>query len=98
MKIYQDPLINAGARVMTTFFLFFVFSKNSHNELDLKPKTLNVELAQNIIIPNICVKLYKNPSTNVGARVMINGEHVYVKYVRYVRIFIQDRPYIPSPL
>ena len=39
---------------------------------------MKVELAQNIIIPNICVKLYENPSINVGARVMIKGEHMYV--------------------
>ena len=34
------------------------FSKNSHSDLDLEPWTLNDELARDIIIPNICVKLY----------------------------------------
>ena len=41
------------------------FSKNSHSELDLKPSTLEVKLALNIIIFNICVKLHQNPSINV---------------------------------
>ena len=31
------------------------FSKNSHNDLDLDPSTLTVELAQDII-PSICMK------------------------------------------
>ena len=34
------------------------FSKNSHSDLDLEPRILEVELAQDIIKPNICVKLY----------------------------------------
>ena len=33
-------------------------SKNSHSDLDLEPKTLKIELAWDIIIPNICVKVY----------------------------------------
>ena len=32
------------------------------------PKTLKEKLAPDIIIPNICVKLYKNRWLNVGAR------------------------------
>ena len=34
------------------------FSKNSHSDLDLEPRTLDVELVQDIIKSNICVKLY----------------------------------------
>ena len=34
------------------------FSKNSQSDLDLEPRTLEVELAQDIIKPNFCVKLY----------------------------------------
>ena len=37
-----------------TFFL----SKNSYSDLDLEPRTQEVEFACDIIIPNICVKLY----------------------------------------
>ena len=33
-------------------------AKNSHSDLNLKPRTLEVELAWDIIIPNICVKLH----------------------------------------
>ena len=32
------------------------FSKNSHSDLDLEPRTLKVKFAGDIIIPNICVK------------------------------------------
>ena len=68
VKIYQDPLINAEARVMTRFFLFvFFFSKNSHNCLDLEPSKLKVEFAWE---PNNCVKIYQNPLNNAGARAM----------------------------
>ena len=34
------------------------FSKNSHSDLDLEPRTLEVELAQDFIILDIYVKLY----------------------------------------
>ena len=34
------------------------FSKHSHSYLDLEPSNLKVELAQDIIIPNNCVKIY----------------------------------------
>ena len=44
------------------------FSKNSHRDLDLEPRTLDVEPVQDIIKSNICVKLYKNPSIYAGAR------------------------------
>ena len=33
-------------------------SKNSHSDLDLEPRTLKIEFAWGIIIPNICVKLH----------------------------------------
>ena len=33
-------------------------TKNSHSDLDLEPRTLDVELVQDIIKSNICVKLY----------------------------------------
>ena len=46
------------------------FSKNSYSDLDLESKTPKVKLAQDIIIPNICVKSYYNPSKNVGAKAM----------------------------
>ena len=32
------------------------FSKNSHCDLDLGPRTLKLELVQDIVILNICVK------------------------------------------
>ena len=54
VKIYQNPLINAGAKAMTKFF----FPKNSHSYLNLEPSNLKAEYAQDIIIPNIYVKLY----------------------------------------
>ena len=34
------------------------FSKNSHSDLDLKPRTLKVKLARDIIKSNIYMKLY----------------------------------------
>ena len=34
------------------------FSKNSHSDLDLESRILEVELAQDIIKPNIYMKLY----------------------------------------
>ena len=46
------------------------FSKNSHSDLEPEPRTLKVELAWDIIIPNICVKEYYNPSLNAGTRAM----------------------------
>ena len=52
--------------------------KNSQSDLDLEPRTLKVEFARDIIIPNICVKLYEKPSINVGARAMTKGGHTYV--------------------
>ena len=48
----------------------FFFSKSRHSDLDLEPSTLNFDLARDIIIPNICVKLYQNPLINVGVRAM----------------------------
>ena len=43
---------------MQALELWQSFSKNSHSDLDLEPKTLRVQLAPDIIKPNICVKLY----------------------------------------
>ena len=43
------------ATAMTKFF-----SKNSHNYLDLEPSSLKVELARDIIIPNIYVVISKS--------------------------------------
>ena len=51
-------------------FLFFFFLKNSQSYIDLEPINLKVELARDIIIPNIYVKLYWNPLINVGTRAM----------------------------
>ena len=45
---------------MTKFFLKLT------SDLDLEPRILKAELARDIVIPNICVKL----SINVGSRVM----------------------------
>ena len=50
-EVILNPLINVGTSAMTVFF------KNSHNDLDLDYSTLKAELAWDIIIPNICVKL-----------------------------------------
>ena len=36
----------------------------------VKPSILKIDLAWDVIIPNICVKLYWNPSMNVGTRAM----------------------------
>ena len=46
------------------------FSENSHSDLDHEPRTLKVNLAQDIFISNICVKSYQNPTINVGASAM----------------------------
>ena len=46
------------------------FSKNSHCDLDLGPRILKLELVQDIVILNICVKLSQNRLINKGARVM----------------------------
>ena len=46
------------------------FSKISHCDLDLGPRTLKVKCFQDIVILNICVKLNQNRSINNGARVM----------------------------
>ena len=60
--------------MMTKFF-----SKNSHCHLDLDPITLKRELIRGIVMPNTCVKLYQNCIINESARVMIKGEHTYVR-------------------
>ena len=46
------------------------FSKNSHCDLDLGPRTLKLEIVQDIVILNICVKKNQNRLINKGARVM----------------------------
>ena len=49
---------------MTKFF----FSKNSHCDLNLDPMTLNRKLIRGIVIPNTCMKLYRNWLINKGIR------------------------------
>ena len=49
---------------MTKFFLKIT------NGFDLEPRTLKVEPARDVVIPNICAKLHYNPSINVGASAM----------------------------
>ena len=44
------------------------FSKNSHSDHDLKPRPLKVELARDIVIRYIYVKILYNPLTSVGTR------------------------------
>ena len=46
------------------------FPKNSHCDLDLGPRMLKLELVQDIVILNICVKYNQNRLINKGARVM----------------------------
>ena len=51
------------------------FYSSSHSYLDLKPSDLKVELARDIIIPSIYIKLYKNPLVlviNLGTRAMLD--------------------------
>ena len=45
-------------------------SENSHFDLDLGPRTLKLQLIQDIVILNICVKKNQNRFINKGARVM----------------------------
>ena len=49
---------------MTKFF------ENSHCDLDLDPRTLKRKLIQGIVIPNTCMKLYRNWLINEGTRAM----------------------------
>ena len=65
MKINQNSLINAGARVMM-FFLKIA------NYLDLESSNLKVEFARDITISNNCVRIYQNPLINAGARAITN--------------------------
>ena len=46
------------------------FSINSYSYLDIEPSNLKVDLAIDIIISNIYVKLYYSPLINVGTRAM----------------------------
>ena len=80
----QNQLINKGASVMT----------NSHCDLDLDPIMLKPELVRGIVIPNTCVKLYRNWIINEVARAMTKGEHPNEH--TYSHTYVQDRPYIPS--
>ena len=57
--------MNDGARAVTMFF-----SKNGHCDLDLGPRTLKLNIIQDIIILYICGKLNQNRSINEGARAM----------------------------
>ena len=54
MKIYKNPLINAGVRAMTILFLKIA------SYLDLEFSKLTVELAGDVIIPNIKVIILKS--------------------------------------
>ena len=65
MKLQQNMSINEGARAMTMFF-----SKNSHCDLELGPRTLKLKIVQDIVILHICGKLNQNRSINEGARAM----------------------------
>ena len=56
--------MNEGARAMTMFF-----SKNSHCDLDLGPRTLKLKIVQDVIL-YICGKLNQNLSMNEGSRAM----------------------------
>ena len=51
-----------------------IFSKKSSG-LDLETRALKVEMIRDIIMPNICMKLYSNPSINVGSRAMKQEGH-----------------------
>ena len=44
------------------------FAKNSHSDVDPQPRTMKIKLTRAIITSNICVKLHRNPSINVGSR------------------------------
>ena len=64
--IYQNLSINKSTKGITKFF----FSKNSNCDLDLGLAMLKCNCLQNIVILNICVKLYQNQFTNKGIRMM----------------------------
>ena len=64
MKLQQNRSINEGARAMT------MFSKNSHCDYDLGPRTLKLKIHQDIVIFHICGKLNQNRSMNEGSRAM----------------------------
>ena len=60
-----------------------IFFSKIHCDLDLDPITLKSEFVRGNVIPNTCVKLYRNWIINEVARVMTNGEHTYERtYVR----------------
>ena len=46
------------------------FSKNSHCDIDLGPRTLKLKIHQDITILHICGKLNQNRSMNEGYRAM----------------------------
>ena len=52
VKLQQNWSTNKGTRAMT-----MLFSKNSHCELDLGPRTLKLDFSQDIVIINISVIL-----------------------------------------
>ena len=53
------------------------FLKNSHSDLDIELRTLEVKLAQILSYPTFVWSYIKNPSMNVGARAMTNGDYTY---------------------
>ena len=59
MKLKQNLSINEDSLVMT------MFSKYSHCDIDLVPKMLILNLVQDIVMVNSCVKLNENRSINV---------------------------------
>ena len=53
MKFNQNQSMNEGDKAMTKFFS----SKNSDCGLDLSPGANTVEVVQDVVIPNIYMKL-----------------------------------------
>ena len=62
---YIGPFGNTEQTCMIMYF-----SKNSHCDLDLSPRTLKLKFIQDIVILNICMKQNQNRLRNKGARVM----------------------------
>ena len=64
-------------------------NKNSHCDLDLDPIMLKRKLVRGIVIPNTCVKLYRNWIRNKVARAMTKGEHTNERtYIRTYGILL----------
>ena len=62
--IERKPILAISPAASDNFF----FSKNSHFDLDLGPRTLKHEYVQDKIIQHICLKLNQNRSINEGSR------------------------------